>query len=115
MHACGEIIRAMQITAEQQNRIDALCQRYRVRRLRMFGSTATGEDRPDSDIDLLVEFVPGQAPSAFAVVDLQDELSEVFNGRVIDLAFHSVLNNPYRRRAIEPQLRALYPARGLAA
>jgi uncharacterized protein len=105
----------MKITAEQQQRIDALCQRYRVRRLRMFGSAATGDERPESDVDLLIEFVPGQAPSAFAVVDLQDELSAVFNGRAIDLAFDSVLNNPYRRRAIEPQLRAVYPAQGMAA
>ena len=54
----------MQITAAQQQRIDALCRRYHVRQLRMFGSTATGRNRPDSDVDLLVEFVPGQAPSA---------------------------------------------------
>lgn len=105
----------MQITAAQQQRIDALCRRYRVRQLRMFGSAATGEERPDGDVELLVEFVPGQAPSAFAVVDLQDELSAVFDGRAVDLAFDSVLNNPYRRRAIEPQLRALFAATGQAA
>jgi len=41
-------------------------------------------------------------------VDMQDELSAAFNGRKIDLAFPSVLDNPYRRRAIEPQLRPLF-------
>ena len=41
-------------------------------------------------------------------MDLQDELSAAFNGRKIDLAFPSVLDNPYRRRAIEPQLRPLF-------
>lgn len=51
----------MKITAEQQQRIDALCQQYRVRQLRMFGSSATGDERPDSDGDPLVEFVTGQA------------------------------------------------------
>jgi hypothetical protein len=39
---------------------------------------------------------------------MQDELSRTFDGRKIDLAFPSVLANPYRRRAIEPQLRSLY-------
>ena len=39
---------------------------------------------------------------------MQEELSDTFGGRKIDLAFPSVLDNPYRRRAIEPQLRALY-------
>ena len=105
----------MQITAEQQQRIDALCQRYRVQQLRMFGSAAIGAERPDSDVDLLVEFVAGQAPSAFAVVDLQDALSDVFDGRPVDLAFSTVLDNPYRRRAIEPQLRSLYPPSSQAA
>ncbi len=105
--------RRMDISAEQQRRIAELCRRYRVRRLRTFGSAATGQERPDSDVDLLVEFVSGQAPSAFAVVDLRDELSAVFDSREVDLAFESVLRNPYRRRAIEPQLRSLYPTPGL--
>ena len=74
----------------------------------MFGSAATGQEQLDSDVDLLVEFVPGQHPSGFALVDMQDELSHIFKGRPVDLAFPSVLNNPFRRQAIEPQLRVLY-------
>jgi len=61
-------------------------------------------ERPDSDVDLLIEFIPGEAPGGFGLVDMQDELSATFNGRKIDLAFRSVLANPYRRRTIEPQL-----------
>ncbi len=98
----------MHIASDQQSRIADICQRYHVRRLQMFGSAAVGHERPDSDVDLLVEFVPGEAPSGFALVDMQDELSAAFNGRKIDLAFPSVLENPYRRRAIEPQLRPLF-------
>ena len=100
----------MKISAEQQQRIAALCQQYRVRQLRLFGSAAGGSERPDSEVDLLVEFAPGQAPSAFELVDMRDALSQVFGGRAVDLAFNSVLDNPYRRRAIEPQLRPLFPA-----
>ncbi len=100
----------MQVSTQERQRIDALCQRYRVRQLRLFGSAAVGSERPDSDVDLLVEFTPGQAPSAFELVDFRDALSQVFDGRAIDLAFIGVLDNPYRRRAIEPQLRPLYPA-----
>lgn len=74
----------------------------------MFGSAARGDDTPSSDVDLLVEFVPGASPSGFALMNLQDELSAVFGGRRIDLAFPSVLDNPYRRRSIEPQLRPLF-------
>ncbi len=100
----------MEITAEQQHAIETLCRRYRVRALRLFGSAAVGRDRDDSDVDLLVEFVPGQAPSAFEVVDLQESLSHVFGGRPVDLAFSGILDNPFRRQAIEPQLRPLYAA-----
>lgn len=100
----------MQVTPDQQRRIEALCQRYGVRQLRMFGSAAEGREHADSDVDLLVDFAPGQAPSAFELVDLRDALSQVFGGRPVDLAFKGVLDNPYRRRAIEPQLRPLFPA-----
>lgn len=100
----------MEISAEQQSEIDALCRRYAVRGLRIFGSAAVGSERTDSDVDLLVHFTPGQAPSAFELVDLRDALSRVFGGRPVDLAFEGILDNPFRRRAIEPQLRSLYPA-----
>jgi predicted nucleotidyltransferase len=100
----------MQLTPDQQQRLAALCRQYNVARLRLFGSAATGDERPDSDVDLLIDFLPGAAPSAFALVDLRDELSALFGGRAIDLAFESMLRNPYRRRAIEPQLRSLYSA-----
>ena len=38
------------------------------------------QERPESDVDLLVEFIPGEAPSGFALVDMQDELSAAFDG-----------------------------------
>ncbi len=98
----------MQISSQQQRAIDDICRRFRVRTLRMFGSAAVGIDRPDSDVDLLIEFTPGEAPGAFELVDLRDALSQVFGGRPVDLAFAGILDNPYRRRAIEPQLQQLF-------
>jgi predicted nucleotidyltransferase len=98
----------MLIGTAQRQRIAEICARYHVRKLSLFGSAAMGTDRPDSDVDLLVEFVPGQAPSGFALVDMQGELAEAFQGRRIDLAFPGILRNPWRRRAIEPQLQTLY-------
>jgi uncharacterized protein len=99
---------SMDIEPTQLSRIADICRRYHVQRLQMFGSAALGQERPDSDVDLLIEFIPGEAPGGFGLVDMQDELSATFYGRKIDLAFPSVLANPYRRRAIEPQLRSLY-------
>lgn len=100
----------MQVSEQQQRKIDDLCRRYRVRTLRMFGSAAIGRETSASDVDLLVDFTPGQAPGAFDLVDLRDALSCVFDGWPVDLAFAGILDNPYRRRAIEPQLRPLFPA-----
>ncbi|MFY3382951.1 nucleotidyltransferase family protein [Paracidovorax sp. MALMAid1276] len=98
----------MHISPLLHARIADICRRYHVRRMQMFGSAAVDQERPDSDVDLLIEFIPGEAPSGFGLVNMQDELSTAFGGRRIDMAFPSVLDNPYRRRAIEPQLRALY-------
>jgi uncharacterized protein len=95
-------------TPVDHDRLAALCRRYGIQRLRMFGSAAEGESSGRSDVDLLVEFIPAEAPGAFALVELQDKLSVLFGGKPIDLAFPSILRNPFRRRAIEPQLRPLY-------
>lgn len=98
----------MDIGTQQRERIADICRRYHVRRMSLFGSAAVGTEQPDSDVDLLVEFIPGEAPSGFALVDMQGELVVAFDGRPVDLAFPSVLRNPYRRRAIEAQLQTLY-------
>ena len=98
----------MQIPPGTSHRIADICRRYGVLRLQMFGSAAEEVDGPDSDVDILVEFVPGTYPSGFALVDFQDELSAAFGGRPVDLAFPSVLDNPFRRKAIEPQLRTIF-------
>ena len=89
-------------------RLENICRRFAVQRLQIFGSSATTTASAGSDVDLMVEFFPGRAPGAFALVDLQDELSTLFGGRPVDLAFPSILRNPYRRRIIEPQLRPLF-------
>ncbi|HQR97426.1 MULTISPECIES: nucleotidyltransferase domain-containing protein [unclassified Polaromonas] len=98
----------MNIAPAQHSQIAEICRRYHVRKMSMFGSAAIGQERPESDVDLLVEFIPGEAPSGFALVDMQDELSAAFDGRKIDLAFPSILRNAYRRMAIEPQLRPVF-------
>lgn len=88
----------------------ALVERYHIRRLVLFGSAARGELTPESDIDLLVEFEEGQAPSLGGMVEIQDAFSELFGGRKVDVTTASILENPYRRRAIERDMEVLYAA-----
>jgi len=84
-----------------------LCRRHGIRRLMVFGSAATGKLRPDSDIDLLVEFEPGR-PVGLRFITIQDELAELF-GREVDLNTPEFLSPRFRDRALEEAL-PLYEA-----
>ncbi len=87
-----------------------LARRYHIKRLALFGSAARGELMPHSDIDLLVEFESGSAPSLGGMVKLQDDFVHLFGGRKVDVATSSILNNPYRRRTIERDMKEIYAA-----
>jgi len=92
-----------QLHAEKDT-IAALGKRYGARRIRVFGSVARGEERPESDVDFLVEFDPGY--DLFAQrLPLARQLSELL-GRPVDLVPEHELNCHLRdsilREAIEP-------------
>lgn len=76
---------------------------YGVARLAVFGSCVRGEDRPDSDVDILVEF---EAPvSIFKFLDVKDYLETIL-GRPVDLVM---------RGALKPQLRDRILAEAVSA
>ena len=93
-----------------RTKIAALCRKYHVRRLGLFGSAARGELTPESDIDLLVEFEAGKAPSFWAEPEMREAFGALFGGRRVDLAPPEVLENPYRRKSILRDLKVLYEA-----
>lgn len=92
-----------------QDKLDALCRRWRVRELSLFGSVARGEARSDSDIDVLVTFEPEAGWSLLDLVEMRDELAALF-GRKVDLVEEAALRNPVRRRAILRDKRILHAA-----
>lgn len=92
-------------------KLAVLCRKYGIRKLSLFGSAARNELTPESDIDLMVEFDPGRAPSLWSAPDMEGALSELFGKRRIDLAPPGILRNPYRRKAIQSDLRVLYEAK----
>src|SRR5258706_6868 len=50
------------------------CRKQHIRRLSLFGSTLAGTARPESDIDLLVEFEPGSEPGLLGLAAMEAEL-----------------------------------------
>ncbi len=74
--------------------IAELCKRHHVRRLALFGSVLRHDFRPDSDVDVLVEFEPGKTPG-FGFITIQDELSDLL-GRKVDLNTPACLSRFYR-------------------
>jgi predicted nucleotidyltransferase len=87
----------------------ALCRRYRIKRLSLFGSRLKGSASPDSDVDPLVEFEPGAKPSLLTMAHIEIELSPLLGGRKVDLRTAQDLSRYFRDEVIrtaEPQYEA---------
>lgn len=98
------------LAAAAPEALSALCRRFRVRQLDLFGSAADGHFDPAcSDLDFLVAFeeLPGRT-HADAYFGLREGLAGLF-GREVDLLTEPALENPYLRRRIEAQRRRLFP------
>ena len=78
----------------------ALCRRYHIGRLSLFGSTLQGTDRPDSDLDLLVEFEPGHKPGLLRLAQIQAELTTLAGGRTVDLRTAQDLSRYFRDEVV---------------
>ncbi|MDW8468097.1 MAG: nucleotidyltransferase family protein [Burkholderiales bacterium] len=83
-----------------------VCRRHGIRKLSLFGSTLKGSARPDSDVDLLVEFEPGARKTFLDMAQIEIELSELLGGRRVDLRTAEDLSRHFRDevlRTAEPQ------------
>jgi predicted nucleotidyltransferase len=90
--------------------IAALCRKYGVRKLSVFGSAARGEMGPESDVDLMLEFDPASRTSLWDYPAMQDDFSALFDHRKVEFASPEILRNPFRRKTILPDLKTLYEA-----
>ena len=91
-----------------ERKLAELCRRYGVRELSLFGSAARGEARPNSDIDLLVEFLPEAEPGLLDHAGLMLDL-EALLGRKVDLVSKNALK-PLIRNSVIQDSRRLYAA-----
>jgi hypothetical protein len=79
--------------------VTEFCRRHHIRKLAVFGSALHGDARPDSDLDVLVEFEPGHVPG-LAFFAMEQELSELL-GRKVDLNTPQFLSPYFRERVIQ--------------
>ena len=78
-----------------------------IRRIALFGSVLRPDFRPDSDVDILVEFEPDHVPG-LAFFSMQRELSGLL-GRTVDLNTPTALNR-YYRDAVLAEAEVVYDA-----
>lgn len=76
------------------------CEQHHIRRLSLFGSQLKGTARPDSDIDLLVEFDPEHIPSLIGIAGMELELSNLLGGRKVDLRTAQDLSRYFRDEVV---------------
>src|SRR5271165_55573 len=78
-----------------QAEIEEFCRRNHIRKLALFGSVLTPRFRPESDLDVLVEFEAGRVPGLLTLAGMEMELSEIV-GRQVDLRTPEDLSRYFR-------------------
>ena len=89
----------MSVLDVRREALREFCVRLPIRRLAPFGSVLRGSDRPDSDLDLLVEFVPGAPVGYLEMAEIQFGLSELL-GREVDLRTPQELSRYFRDEVV---------------
>lgn len=87
----------VEIPAEK---IAEFCRGHGVARLSLFGSILRQDFGSGSDIDILVEFLPGRTPGLFAFAGMQIELRSLLGGRPVDLRTPEDLSRYFRDEVV---------------
>ena len=79
--------------------VSAFCRRHHITRLALFGSVLRDDFRPDSDVDVLVEFQAGHVPG-LNFVSIEREFSGLLRGRRVDMVTPKFLNPRIREQVL---------------
>jgi uncharacterized protein len=85
----------------EPSKLAAFCEANGIRKLSLFGSQLHGTARPDSDIDLLVEFYPDRVPGLFKIAEMEFQLSNMLGGKKVDLRTPEDLSRYFRQAVIQ--------------
>ena len=83
-----------------EERIAAFCRAHHVRKLALFGSVLRDDFRPDSDVDVLVEFEPGHPVGYLGLAGMEIELTGIL-GREVDLRTPAELSRYFRQAVLD--------------
>lgn len=83
-----------------KDKIAEFCRRHHIRKLALFGSVLRDDFRPDSDVDVLVEFEQGHAIGLIRLAGVELELSEIL-GRKVDLRTPMDLSRYFRQEVLK--------------
>ena len=99
----------MNLIHENIDRIFALCRKYKVKNMYVFGSILTARFNADSDVDLLVNFTSEVDYLSYAdnILDFYAELKDLF-GREVDLVDETSIRNPYFKKEVELTKQLIY-------
>lgn len=99
----------MHLIDDNIHRLFALCKKYKVRKLYLFGSILTSKFNENSDIDILVNFNSEIDHNTYAdnFLDFYHALKSLFN-RDIDLVDETAIKNPYFKEELEETKHLIY-------
>ncbi len=83
-----------------KEKIADFCERHHIRRLAIFGSALRGDFGPGSDVDVLVDFMPGHTPGFFRLFDMEEELSSLFGDYKVDMRTPEDLSRYFRDEVV---------------
>lgn len=92
--------------------IAAFCRKWNVRKLAFFGSVVRDDFRPESDVDVLVEFEDGKSPGWEFFWDMPNELSAILGGREVDLLTFASISRWIRADVLSEAVEEYVQARG---
>ncbi|MBW4418095.1 MAG: nucleotidyltransferase family protein [Myxacorys californica WJT36-NPBG1] len=80
--------------------ITEFCQRNPIRKLSLFGSILRDDFKPESDVDMLVEFIPDSRVGYFELIGMEVELTEMLK-RKVDLRTPAEISRYFRQRVLD--------------
>ncbi len=92
--------------------ITRFCRKWKIAELALFGSVLRDDFGPESDVDVLVAFLPDAHVSLFELVDMEEELTAIV-GRKVDIVCREGIErsaNFIRKKAILGSAEVLYAA-----